>query len=161
MKKKTFGYKNKEVIISLFNESQLCFSQYKDLLEGNKEEAQKKLNTAGNKLQQSYELGLKHYLDKRYKELYAQKVIQWKEYKNLVHVIENGKQSDGNMVNLKYLSEQMDLYAVPKRKDTSIDFDLIKRNINPIYNDNKHKGNDVDSNIFIESYNEIRKFILV
>lgn len=160
MKKKAFGYKNKDVIISLFNESQLCFSQYKDLLEGNKEEAQKKLNTAGNKLQQSYELGLKHYLDKRYKELYNQKVIQWKECDNLVHVIENGKQSDGSMVNLKYLSEQMDLYAVPKRKDTSIDFDLIKRNINPIYNDNKHKGNDVDSNIFIESYNEIRKFIL-
>ena len=106
MKKKTFGYKSKEVIISLFNESQLYFNQYKDLLEGNKEEAQKKLNTAGNKLQQSYELGLKHYLDKRYKELYDQKVIPWKDYKALVHIIENGKQSNGSMVNLKYLSEQ-------------------------------------------------------
>ena len=158
--KKTFGYKNKGVIISLFNESQSYFNQYKDLLEGNKEEAQKKLNTAGNKLQQSYELGLKHYLDKRYKELYDQKVIPWKEYKVLVHIIENGKQSNGSIVNLKYLSEQMDLYAIPNRKSTSIDFDLIKRNINPIYNDNKHIGNDVDSNIFIESYNEIRKFIL-
>lgn len=41
--KKTFGYKNKGVIISLFNESQSYFNQYKDLLEGNKEEAQKKI----------------------------------------------------------------------------------------------------------------------
>lgn len=158
--KKKFGYKSKDVIISLFNESQSYFIQYADLLEGNKEEAQKRLNTAGNKLQQSYELGLKHYLDKRYKELYEKKIISHKEYIALVRIIENGKQINGNMVNLKYLSEQMNIYAIPNKQNTSINFDLIKKNINPIYNDNKHIGNDVDSNIFRESYNEIRKFII-
>ena len=37
---------------------------------------------------------------------------------------------------------------------------LIKRNTKPIYNDNKHIGNDVNVNYFEESYAEIRKFIL-
>lgn len=45
-------------------------------------------------------------------------------------------------------------------QDTDIDFELIKRNTRPIYNENKHIGNDVNVNYFKESYAEIRKFIL-
>lgn len=37
---------------------------------------------------------------------------------------------------------------------------MIKRNTRPIYNENKHIGNDVNVNYFKESYAEIRKFIL-
>lgn len=161
MKKRAYNYKDKGIIISLFNESQAYYKRYEDLIEGNQNKAQKELNIAGNKLQQSYELGLKCYLNKRYRELYEKKILKWNQHIDLVKIIESGRQKNGNMVDLKYLSEQMDLYAEPAKKDTDIDFDLIKRNTKPIYNDNKHMGNDVDINMYRESYNEIRKFLLI
>lgn len=160
MAKKIYNYKDKKVIISLFNESQSHYKRYEELVEGNATEAQKELNTAGNKLQQSYELGLKCYLNKRYRELYDNKVLTWKEHLKLVKVIEKGKQDNHTMVDVRYLSVQMDLYANPERKKTDIDFELIKKNTKPVYNDNKHIGNDVDVNMFKESYAEIRKFLL-
>ena len=43
---------------------------------------------------------------------------------------------------------QMSIYAVPQMQDTDIDFELIKRNTRPIYNENKHIGNDVNVNYF-------------
>ena len=81
MTRKKYNYKDKNVIISLFNESQSHYKRYEDLLEGNRSEAQKELNTAGNKLQQSYELGLKCYLNKRYKELYDNHTLSWPKTK--------------------------------------------------------------------------------
>ena len=133
---------------------------YKELLDGNSIEAQKELNTAGNKIQQSYELGLKCYLNRKYNELYDSGNIRWQEYRCLTSIIENGRQLSGAMVDVKYLVSQMSIYAVPRMQDTDIDFELIKRNTKPIYNDNKHIGNDVNVNYFEESYAEIRKFIL-
>lgn len=160
MTEKIYNYKNKNVIISLFNEGQSYYKRYEELLEGNKVEAQKKLNTAANKLQQSYELGLKCYLNKRYRELYECKILSWKQQSTLVKVIENGIQPNRVMVDMRYLMKQMDLYADPEIQNSNIDFELIKRNIKPVYNDNKHIGNDVDVNMFRESYSEIRKFLL-
>lgn len=160
MTEKIYNYKNKNVIISLFNEGQSYYKRYEELLEGNKVEAQKKLNTAANKLQQSYELGLKCYLNKRYRELYECKILSWKQQSKLVKVIENGIQPNRVMVDMRYLMKQMDLYADPEIQNSNIDFELIKRNIKPVYNDNKHIGNDVDVNMFRESYSEIRKFLL-
>ncbi len=157
---RNYNYKDKNVIISLFNESQSHYKKYKDLLDGNSIEAQKELNTAGNKIQQSYELGLKCYLNRKYKELYDSGNIRWQEYSCLTSIIEKGRQLSGAMVDVKYLVSQMSIYAVPRMQDTDIDFELIKRNTKPIYNDNKHIGNDVNVNYFEESYAEIRKFIL-
>ena len=51
---RNYNYKDKNVIISLFNESQSYYKKYKELIDGNSIEAQKVINTAGNKLQQSY-----------------------------------------------------------------------------------------------------------
>lgn len=161
MTRKKYNYKDKNVIISLFNESQSHYKRYEDLLEGNRGEAQKELNTAGNKLQQSYELGLKCYLNKRYKELYDNHTLSWRDQRELVRIIENGRQKNGAMVDLRYLSSQMDLYAAPERKNTDINFELIKKNTKFVYNDNKHIGNDVDVSDFKESYAEIRKFLLI
>ena len=62
---RNYNYKDKNVIISLFNESQSYYKKYKELIDGNSIEAQKVINTAGNKLQQSYELGLKCYLNRK------------------------------------------------------------------------------------------------
>ena len=157
---RNYNYKDKNVIISLFNESQSHYKKYKDLLDGNSIEAQKELNTAGNKIQQSYELGLKCYLNRKYKELYDSGNIRWQEYSCLTSIIEKGRQLSGAMVDVKYLVSQMSIYAVPRMQDTDIDFELIKRNTKPIYNDNKHIGNAVNVNYFEESYAEIRKFIL-
>lgn len=127
MTRKKYNYKDENVIISLFNESQSHYKRYEDLLEGNRGEAQKELNTAGNKLQQSYELGLKCYLNKRYKELYDNHTLSWQDQRELVRIIENGRQKNGAMVDLRYLSSQMDLYAAPERKNTDINFELIKK----------------------------------
>ena len=49
---RNYNYKDKNVIISLFNESQSYYKKYKELIDGNSIEAQKLINTAGNKLQQ-------------------------------------------------------------------------------------------------------------
>lgn len=160
MAKKIYNYKDKNIIISLFNESQSHYRQYENLFEGNKEKSQKELNTAGNKLQQSYELGVKCYLNKRYKELHKNNILSWQKYHELVRIIERGRQKNNTIVDLKYLSSQMDLYADPQIKNTDINFDLIKRNTKLIYNDNKHIGNDVNVSNFKESYAEIRKFLL-
>lgn len=157
---RNYNYKDKNVIISLFNESQSYYKKYKELIDGNSIEAQKVINTAGNKLQQSYELGLKCYLNRKYKELHDSGNISGEEYRNLTSIIENGRQPRGALVDVKYLISQMSIYAVPRMEDTDIDFELIKRNVNPISNDNKHNGNDIDVNYFEESYAEIRKFIL-
>ena len=43
---RNYNYKDKNVIISLFNESQSHYKKYKDLLDGNSIEAQKEINTA-------------------------------------------------------------------------------------------------------------------
>ena len=66
----------------------LIIKKYTELIDGNSSEAQKELNIAGNKLQQSYELGLKCYLNRKYKELYDSKDIRWSEYSNLTAIIE-------------------------------------------------------------------------
>ena len=149
---RNYNYKDKNVNISLFNESQSHYKKYTELIDGNSSEAQKELNIAGNKLQQSYELGLKCYLNRKYKELYDSKDIRWSEYSNLTAIIENGRQNNRAMVDVRYLMNQMSIYAVPQMQDTDIDFELIKRNTKrntrPIYNENKHIGNDVNVNYF-------------
>lgn len=86
---RNYNYKDKNVIISLFNESQSHYKKYTELIDGNSSEAQKELNIAGNKLQQSYELGLKCYLNRKYKELYDSNDIRWPEYRSLTAIIEN------------------------------------------------------------------------
>lgn len=91
---------DKNVIISLFNESQSYYKKYKELIDGNSIEAQKVINTAGNKLQQSYELGLKCYLNRKYKELHDSGNISGEEYRNLTSIIENGRQPRGALVQL-------------------------------------------------------------
>lgn len=144
MAKKTYNYKNKNVIISFFNESQLYYKKYIDLKDGNPVEAQKELNIAGNKLQQTFELGLKYYLSKRYRELFNEGKLSWKEQDKLVKVIEIGRQNNNQMVDIRYLYNQMNSYASPNINESGIDFDLIRRNAHPIYNDNKHNGNDIE-----------------
>lgn len=160
MARKKYNYKDKKVIVSLFNESQSHHNRYVELKEGNPEEAQRELNIAGNKLQQAFELGLKCYLNRRYKELFDEHILAWRDQDNFVKVIENGHQSNGQMVDMRYLFAQMDLYANPKLCDSGIDFSLIRRNVHSISNDNKHKGNDVEIQKYEESYSEIRKFII-
>ena len=154
-----FKYKDKKVIISIFNESQAHFKRYKELVSGNATEAQKELNLAGNKLQQSFELGLKCYLNRRYKELYNEHRMQWRDCDGLVKNIERGS-VNGRMVDVRYLMNQMAIYAEPSCDDSGIDFDLIKSNAKPINNDNKHQGNDIDVNKYEASHSEVRKFIL-
>lgn len=160
MARQIYKYKDKSVTIALFNESQSYYQKYKELINSNPEEAKRELNTAGNKLQQSFELGLKYYLNRRYRELYEKSILSWTQHLQLVRVIENGRQVQGAMVDIRYLSEQMDLYAMPNKAASGVDFDLIKNNAKYISNDNKHKGNDVDVKKYEESYAEIRKFIL-
>ena len=161
MARQIYKYKDKSVTIALFNESQSYYQKYKELINSNPEEAKRELNTAGNKLQQSFELGLKYYLNRRYRELYEKSILSWTQHLQLVRVIENGRQVQGAMVDIRYLSEQMDLYAMPNKAASGVDFDLIKNNAKYISNDNKHKGNDVDVKKYEESYAEIRKFILI
>lgn len=160
MAKKKYNYKDKKVIVSLFNESQVHHNRYTELKLGNPEKAQRELNTAGNKLQQAFELGLKCYLNRRYKELFDEHILTWSSQSNYVKIIENGRQCNGQMVDVRYLFEQMNLYANPPINDSGINFNLIRRNIQPIYNDNKHVGNDVDIEKYEESYAEIRKYII-
>ncbi len=158
---KKYSYKDKKVIISLFNESQSRYKKYLEMAEGNVIEAQKELNTAGNKLQQAFELGLKCYLNMRYRALFNEKVMTWREHDNLVKIIENGRQTNGQMVDLRYLYDQMKLYADPTMNGSGVNFGLIRRNNQFIYNDNKHQGNNVDVLKFEDSYAEIRKYIVV
>lgn len=160
MARKNYSYKDKNVIISVFNESQVHYRKYEELIGGNPSEAQKELNTAANKLQQSFELGLKCYLNLRYKELVNEHVINWSQYRDFVKIIENGRHSNNRMVDIRYLYDQMNCYAKPKMEDSDVNFELIKRNNGAIYNDNKHIGNDVDVIKFRASYAEIRKFVL-
>ncbi len=154
-----FRYKDKKVVISVFNESQSHYKRYKELVSGNPVDAQKELNLAGNKVQQSFELGLKCYLNRKYKELYNAKTLKWRVCDRLVKIIENGS-VNGRMVDVRYLMGQMDLYADPSPVSSGVDFELIRTNAKPINNDNKHQGNDIDVKKFEDSYSEIRKFIL-
>lgn len=157
---KTYGYKDKKIIISLFNESQTYYNKYKELRGGNVNQSQKELNTAGNKLQQSFELGLKCYLNKRYRELYNSKILSWKESEKLIQILEKGRQANGKIVDIKYLYDQMNLFAEPIVSSSGVDFVLIRHNNQMICNDNKHQGNDINQRKYEESYAEIRKFIL-
>ena len=111
MARKNYSYKDKNVIISVFNESQVHYRKYEELIGGNPSEAQKELNTAANKLQQSFELGLKCYLNLRYKELVNEHVINWSQYRDFVKIIENGRHSNNRMVDIRYLYDQMNCYA--------------------------------------------------
>lgn len=155
-----YKYKYKETVISYFNEGQTHYKNYENLFECNLEEAQKELNIAGAKLQQSYELGLKCYLNRRYKQKYDCGDIKWKICKKLQAYIESGRDANGRMVDIRYLMNEMIKYADPDINNTDINFDIIRRNNKLIYNENKHIGNDVKAEYFKESYNEIRKFIL-
>lgn len=157
---KKHNYKEKRVIISLFNESQSNYKIYEENLLGNAGKAQMALNTAAYKLQQSFELGIKCYLNKRYKELCVGGELIRQDCLKLVQIIENGRQLNGQLVDIRYLYEQMELYASPKISESDVNFDLIKRNIKPIYNENKHIGSDVEVEKYKDSYKEIRKFIL-
>ena len=160
MSKKKYNYKDKKVIISVFNEAQVHYTKYKELIGGNPVEAQKELNTAANKLQQSFELGLKCYLNLRYRELVEEHILNWSQYSSFVKQLENGRRSNGKMVDIRYLYEQMHSYAKPKMEDCDVDFGLIRINNRAICNENKHIGNDVDVSKFEVSYAEIRKFVL-
>ncbi len=160
MVSKKNNYKDKKTIISLFNESQSYYKIYEENSLGDINEAQKALNTAAYKLQQSFELGIKCYLNKRYKELYNIGKLNWRQHLELLQIIEKGRLANGQMVDIRYLYDQMNLYADPQISKSDVDFSLIKRNIKPIYNDNKHKGNDVEVKKYKDSYAEIRKFIL-
>lgn len=74
-KKKHFNYKDPNIIYSIFNHSRTAYEAYCELVDGNLQYAQEQLNTAGTKLYQAYELALKCYLDKKYKNLYEEKIL--------------------------------------------------------------------------------------
>ena len=95
-KKKHFNYKDPNIIYSIFNYSRTAYEAYCELVDGNLQYAQEQLNTAGTKLYQAYELALKCYLDKKYKNLYEEKILSWKKYDQLRRCIESGKQSNGS-----------------------------------------------------------------
>ena len=123
-KKKHFNYKDPNIIYSIFNHSQTVYEAYCELVDGNLQYAQEQLNTAGTKLYQAYELALKCYLDKKYKNLYEEKIISWKKYDQLRRCIESGKQSNGSMVDVRYLYDQMCKYATPHPTVSKINFEL-------------------------------------
>lgn len=160
-KKKHFNYKDPNIIYSIFNHSRTAYEAYCELVDGNLQYAQEQLNTAGTKLYQAYELALKCYLDKKYKNLYEEKILSWKKYDQLRRCIESGKQSNGSMVDVRYLYDQMCKYATPHPTVSKINFEIIKNNAKSVNNQNKHLGNDIDEEKYKESFSEIRKFIIV
>lgn len=160
-KKKQYNYKNPDIIYSIFNHSRVAYEEYCKLKEGRALDASEQLNTAGTKLYQAYELALKCYLDKRYKELHTEKILSWRDYNQLCKCIQEGKQTNGARVDVRYLYNQMCQYASPKPSATKINFSIIKRNTKSVNNQNKHLGNDVEEAKYKESFAEIRKFIIV
>ena len=160
MEKKSFNYKDKSIIFAIFNESQSLFKEYEEMKTGNNVRAKEKLNTAGTKLYQAYELGLKCYLDKRYKELYDNKMMDWKTSSSLRKIIEKGRYDGNKMVNVGYLLEQMSQYAIPQVSVSNVDFDIIKNNTWHVNNSNKHSGCNIDAEKYKQSYAEIRKYII-
>ena len=157
--KKEYQYKKKSCIISLFQDAQASYQKYTEKEKEHHPEAQKDLNQAGTKLQQSFELGLKYYLNKRYGDLYPNE-LPWKERSDLISYIERGRDASGKMVDILYLFNQLEKYGDPAPADSSINFEVIKRNNKYINNLYKHTGNDVVLDAYEESYTEIRKFIL-
>ena len=154
------NYKDPKKIISIFNESQSLYRDYENLKDGNISKAKEKLNTAGTKLYQAYELGLKCYLDRRYKELYESRNLNWRTSSDLRKIIENGRQKNNAMVDVRYLYNQMLTYADPAPISSKVDFEIIKSNTRAVSNANKHHGNDIEEEKYKQSYAEIRKFII-
>ncbi len=161
MATRTYNYKDKTIIFAIFNESQSLFREFEELKAGNSARAIEKLNTAGTKLYQAYELGLKCYLDRRYKELYDNREMNWRNYDALRKTIEIGRYSGNRMVDVRYLLDQMSQYAEPQMTASNVDFDLIKNNAWSVNNSNKHSGENVDVEKYKQSYAEVRKFIIV
>lgn len=160
-KKKQCNYKDPNIVYSIFNHSRTAYEKYCELITGNPQYAQEQLNTAGTKLYQAYELALKCYLNKKYKELYEEKELPWKTYNQLCKRIEIGRQDNGAMVDVRYLYDQMCKYAKPQPATSKIDFDIIRNNTKSVNNQNKHLGNNIEEARYKESYAEIRKFIIV
>ena len=157
----SFKYKDPNIIYSIFNYSRTAYEKYCELKEGNLLEAQEQLNTAGTKLYQAYELALKCYLDKQYKHLYEEHTMDWKTANQLRKQIEKGRQNNGTMVDVRYLYDQLCKYASPHPSASRINFEVIKNNAKSVNNQNKHFGNNVEEGKYKESFDEIRKVIIV
>jgi len=151
-KKNNNGFKKPETVYNHFNHSQKSYREYENLKSGS-EKAQLELDTAGKELYTAYELGLKCYLYRRYKELYDNHVLDWRTSRDSRCKLEGD-------VNVGYLVKEMDKYAEPAPKDSSVNFALIKNNTWRVNNRPKHLGYDVVRSKYIESFSEIRKFII-
>lgn len=157
------SFKNKSVIISRYVTAQSEYDKYLEYINVDQSIADEHLNTAGEKVYQAYELGMKCYLYKRYPELPVIGMMSYSEANKRRNALEKKRfmiAGRSISVDTKYLREQMELYASPAITDTSIDFNLLYRNSPNVNNGIKHIGEVPDKAKFIESSNMIRKFIL-
>ena len=157
-------YKDKQVIIRSFissQENKRKYDKYNGIKPG---EAKQALRLSGQTLYQAYELGMKYHLHNRLSELIG---IE-SETDELVRIRDGIGQNQYNpqigineKVDTHHLLDLMNKYANPLPTDTDIDFEIIMDNARYVYNGVKHNGIEVNLKKYNESYEEIRKFILI
>lgn len=165
MAKDKTNYKDKSVVISRYMFALDYFRKYEEYIDTDPNKAADFLNTAGEKIYQAYELGMKNYLSRLYPKLAQEKVISYIEAQNRSKALEKPSfyflPNKKTSINMHYLREQMRQYADPEPSDAGINVDLLAQNAAAVYNANKHKGENVDKTKYLESEKIIRKFILV
>ena len=157
-------FRDKQVIVRIFKSSQenrRKYQRYKGIKPGDANQA---LRLGAQTLYQAYELGMKYYLYTRLSEL----IDTESETEVLVRIKEGLGQNTytpqlgvKEKVDTHHLLDLMKKYAAPAPSDTDIDFETIMENTRYVSNSVKHNGMEVDIQRYDESFNEIRKFILI
>ena len=153
-------FRDESVIISRYMQAQDDYDKYLKLKDIDQNRAEQLLNTASEKLYQVYELGMKHYLNKRYPNLPAEIGMSVAEKNQRLRALSNGRFRYGGRnqsVNTNYLKGQMELYADPAVAVSRGNLNLIQRNCQGGNNDSKHQGKNVSERIFVAINGEIRK----
>ena len=157
-------YRNKNVIIKTFQSGQENYKKYESLNGKKQFDANHELKQSGKNIYTAFELGLKHYLDKRIAELIENSIGDTGELENIKRGLEKKKYiaKDGRdqVVDTAHLTELMYRFADPNPISSGIDLDLIIRNTPYVNNQIKHNGKKVDLGRYKDSYKEIKKIIL-
>lgn len=147
-------YGSNQRIIFAYNQSITWYNEYRNKVKIDVDETVLSLlNNAGTKLYQSYEWALKNHLKSMYKKKFDNHEFTWKMYKECINKLSNRE------TNIRYLMDQMLLYASPSLQDTTINFEVIRQKIFGVYNNFKHNGKDILATDYELVLPEIKKII--
>lgn len=156
-------FRDKTKIITTFNSAQEHYARFLELKGCGLAKEEDALNTSGIKLYCVFEWIMKHHLYRRYSELAGATISQAEAQIRRNSLLKNRVIFNGinQPITTDYLVDQMNQYAYPIPQNTNINFNIIRSNRWGVNNGQKHIAKPVDEKKYRESFDEIRKMLLM